>query len=239
MTAFSMGQRTVAAVTAKSAGAQERSVLRRSLQLGVEGEHFRARAPGAKPPAGAGDGALATIAAAIPAEGIAVYVAIYGLSLGLWPIPLEDGTTIPNWIVAFGAVVIAVIVTIFSLLWGGRAEYKKQGDAERALSRGRLTGQALVVTILCLITIVATTGNPFELFLGFPPGAGVVLAIVAAAFIAIVNAAKNSETASDATTVDIPEPLLAEPDVLAEALEAAAAATVTAPKKTKGGEVEQ
>jgi hypothetical protein len=128
-------------------------------------------------------GALATLAKQIPAEGLAVYISLYAI------VPLLgtfDKAHVLGWVIGFSCVLIAVAINIFALAWAAYAHAGRLTAGGRALLRGRIAGQSIWLSILLVITITATAGNPFAVFLGFSTAYGGGAAVVAAAIIAIM-----------------------------------------------------
>ncbi|CAN5162550.1 hypothetical protein BH11ACT5_BH11ACT5_17570 [soil metagenome] len=123
--------------------------------------------------------ALDAIVGAIPAEGVAVYVGIYGLVLA------AVGGKAEVW-AAFVVLLIAVAINVFAILWGARAAYLITPEADKPKTRKALAWRSVAFTVLLLIYVMAMPLNPFNL-LGVDLIWGGIAAVVAATVVGITK----------------------------------------------------
>ncbi len=123
------------------------------------------------------DGSLTTIADTIPTEGLAFFLAFYGLFISTMGAAQDWARP---WL-AFGTVAGAVVVTAAFTVAAGWNELKsKRSPQNRKAARNRLLVRTFLFSGLAVIYIGATPQNPFVLILEWSLLPGTIVAAIAA-----------------------------------------------------------
>lgn len=121
-------------------------------------------------------GSLTTIAETIPSEGLAFFLAFYGLFLST----LDSTQDWAKPLLALAIVAGAIVVNAVFVLGAGFPEYRaKRGKSKKAAGR-RLLLRIVLFSALCVIYIGATPLNPFIFVWDWPLLPGTVIAALAA-----------------------------------------------------------
>ena len=127
--------------------------------------------------------ALAAIQDAIPAEGFATYLGIYGLVLAL----IVDADGNPLAWAAYGAVAVGAAINVLSLLWAAGLEWKAKPPTDKRGTVLRLAWRVVAFTILYGVVIIATPDNPFAKFAGLNIGLGLSAVVIAGVVVGITR----------------------------------------------------
>lgn len=126
-------------------------------------------------------GALAKLVDMLPAEGLTVYVGIFGLATA---VPFKEVWV--NATIAFACVVVALgvslLATALAILNVGRFE----GDPISDDRKRRAWKQGTLIAFLFLIYISAVSGNPFNVYWSVPLWVGTAIAVVVTSVIGII-----------------------------------------------------
>lgn len=126
-------------------------------------------------------GVLNDLAAYLPSEGIAVYIAVIAFGSGL------NSTAVP-WIALAAAVLLNGIVTI--------VVYRSLRDPADRPGSARLSLLVVVTTILSIVYISSLEGNPFQTTLGWNliwPGIAAIVLVAIMPFVAPVLGLRRRE----------------------------------------------
>jgi len=113
---------------------------------------------------------LGDLAAYLPSEGIAVYIAVIAFGSGV------DSGAVP-WVALSSAILLNAIVTM--------VVYSSLSDPANRPGAGRLTLLVVVTSVLSVVYIAALAGNPFESALGLIwPGIAAIVLVAIMPFVA-------------------------------------------------------
>ncbi len=141
------------------------------------------RTDGPKTPEQTRKDALAAIQDAIPAEGFATYLGIYGLVIAL----IVDANGKPLAWAAYGAVAVGAAINILSLLWAAGLEWKAKPPTDKRGTVLRLAWRVIAFTILYCVVVIATPDNPFAKFADLNIGIGLIAVVITGAIVAITK----------------------------------------------------
>ena len=126
-------------------------------------------------------GALAKLVDMLPAEGLTVYVGIFGLATA---VPFKE--TWVNAVIAFACVAVALgvslLATALAILNVGRLE----GDPISDERKRRAWRQGLFIAFLFVVYISAVSGNPFNVYWDVPLWLGTVIAVLVTTVLSLI-----------------------------------------------------
>ena len=142
-----------------------------------------------KPSQSDSSAALNAIAATIPVEGIAFYVAFYGLFVATIDQTLDGWRAPLAFLIVAGAIAVNIIFVI-SASYGGYHAMPKRGKGRRRAAR-YIFFRSIAFSLLCIIYIAGTPDNPFVVYTDFALLAGTTIATFAAFVIGTVGKVRD------------------------------------------------